>query len=53
MSDELLKIVLEKVEKMEHKITNAKSMNGGFDKLMWRLSTSKQHNQKFWMECGE
>ena len=34
MSDEILKIVLEKVEKMETKISNAKSMNGGFDKLM-------------------
>ena len=34
MSDEILKIVLDKVEKMETKISNAKSMNGGFDKLM-------------------
>ena len=34
MSDEILKIVLDKVEKMEHKISNAQSMNGGFDKLM-------------------
>ena len=34
MSDEILKIVLEKVEKVENKISNAKSMNGGFDKLM-------------------
>ncbi len=34
MSDEILKIVLEKVEKMENKISNAKSMNGGFDKLL-------------------
>ena len=33
MSDELLKIVLQKVENMEHKITSAKSLNGGFDKL--------------------
>ena len=33
MSDELLKIVLQKVESMEHKITSAKSLNGGFDKL--------------------
>ncbi|HCC43912.1 MAG TPA: hypothetical protein DEQ32_05920 [Gammaproteobacteria bacterium] len=33
MSDDILKIVLEKVEKVENKITNAKSMNGGFDKL--------------------
>jgi hypothetical protein len=34
MSDDLLKIVLEKVEKVENKISNAKSMNGGFDKLL-------------------
>tara|TARA_R110002110_G_scaffold383916_1_gene595415 strand:- start:331 stop:789 length:459 start_codon:yes stop_codon:yes gene_type:complete len=34
MSDEIIKIVLEKVEKMETKISNAKSMNGGFDKLL-------------------
>jgi hypothetical protein len=34
MSDEILKLVLDKVEKMETKISNAKSMNGGFDKLM-------------------
>ena len=34
MNDDILKIVLDKVEKMEHKISNAQSMNGGFDKLM-------------------
>jgi len=34
MSDEILKIVLQKVENMEHKITSAKSLNGGFDKLL-------------------
>jgi len=34
MSDEIIKLVLEKVEKMENKISNAKSMNGGFDKLL-------------------
>ena len=34
MSDEILKIVLQKVESMEHKITSAKSLNGGFDKLL-------------------
>ena len=34
MSEDILKIVLEKVEKVENKITNAKSMNGGFDKLL-------------------
>jgi hypothetical protein len=34
VSDDLLKIVLQKVENMEHKITSAKSLNGGFDKLL-------------------
>ena len=34
MSDEILKLVLDKVEKMETKISNAQSMNGGFDKLL-------------------
>jgi hypothetical protein len=33
MSDEIIKLVLQKVENMEHKITSAKSLNGGFDKL--------------------
>ncbi len=33
MSEDILKIVLQKVESMEHKITSAKSLNGGFDKL--------------------
>ena len=33
MSQEILQIVLQKVESMEHKITSAKSLNVGFDKL--------------------
>ena len=33
MSQEILKIVLQKVENMEHKITSANSLNGGFHKL--------------------
>jgi len=33
MSDEIIKLVLQKVENMEHKITSANSLNGGFDKL--------------------
>jgi hypothetical protein len=41
MSDEILKIVLDKVEKMETKISNAKSMNGGFDKLMMEVEHIK------------
>ena len=39
MSDEILKIVLQKVEKMENKISQAQSLNGGFDKLL----TEVQH----------
>ena len=38
MSDDILRIVLQKVENMEHKITSAKSLNGGFDKLMIEVS---------------
>jgi hypothetical protein len=41
MSDEILKLVLDKVEKMETKISNAKSMNGGFDKLMMEVEHIK------------
>jgi len=41
MNDDLLKIVLEKVEKVENKITNAKSMNGGFDKLLMEVQHIK------------
>ena len=42
MSDEILKIVLNKVEKMEHKISNAQSMNGGFDKLLIEVEHIKE-----------
>jgi hypothetical protein len=42
MSDEILKIVLEKVEKVENKISSAKSMNGGFDKLMTEVEHIKE-----------
>tara|TARA_R110002110_G_scaffold135296_2_gene319233 strand:+ start:1475 stop:1933 length:459 start_codon:yes stop_codon:yes gene_type:complete len=42
MSDEILKVVLAKVEKMEDKISNAQSMNGGFDKLMMEVEHIKQ-----------
>jgi len=41
MSDEILKVVLEKVEKMEAKISNAQSMNGGFDKLLMEVGHIK------------
>ena len=33
MNDETLKLVLQKIENMENKISSAKSLNGGFDKL--------------------
>jgi len=42
MSDEILKIVLQKVEKMENKISNAQSMNGGFDKLLLEVQHIKE-----------
>ena len=42
MSDEILKIVLSKVEKMEAKNSNAKSMNGGFDKLLIEVEHIKE-----------
>ena len=42
MSDEIIKLVLHKVEKMENKISNAKSMNGGFDKLMLEVTHIKE-----------
>lgn len=42
MSNEILKIVLEKVEKMEAKISSAKSMNGGFDKLLVEVEHIKE-----------
>jgi len=42
MSDDLLRIVLEKVEKMEAKISSAPSMNGGFDKMMAEVSHIKE-----------
>ena len=42
MSDDILRIVLQKVENMEHKITSAKSLNGGFDKLMLEVRHIKE-----------
>jgi hypothetical protein len=41
MSEEILKIVLQKVESMEYKISNAQSMNGGFDKLLLEVQHIK------------
>ena len=42
MSDEMLKIVLQKIESMENKISSAKSLNGGFDKLANDVEHIKQ-----------
>jgi hypothetical protein len=42
MNDDILRIVLEKVEKMETKISNAQSMNGGFDKLLIEVEHIKE-----------
>ena len=42
MSDEILKLVLQKVENMEHKISSAQSLNGGFDKLLIEVQHIKE-----------
>jgi len=42
MGDEILKIVLQKVENMEQKISTAKSLNGGFDKLLIEVEHIKE-----------
>ena len=42
MSDEILKLVLHKVENMEHKISSARSLNGGFDKLLIEVQHIKE-----------
>ena len=42
MSDEMLKIVLQKIESMENRISSAKSLNGGFDKLANDVEHIKQ-----------
>ena len=42
MSDDILRIVLQKVENMENKISQAKSLNGGFDTLMIEVTHIKE-----------
>jgi hypothetical protein len=42
VSDEILKLVLQKVERMEHKISSAQSLNGGFDKLLIEVQHIKE-----------
>lgn len=42
MSDEILKLVLHKVENMEHKMSSAQSLNGGFDKLLLEVQHIKE-----------
>ena len=42
MSDEILKLVLQKVENMENKISTAQSLNGGFDKLLLEVQHIKE-----------
>jgi len=46
MSDEIIKLVLQKVESMEHKITSAKSLNGGFDKLAGDVEHIKESQRE-------
>jgi len=42
MSDEILKLVLQKVENMENKMSSAQSLNGGFDKLLLEVQHIKE-----------
>ena len=42
MNDDILKIVLQKVENMEQRLASAKSLNGGFDKMMLEVSHIKE-----------
>jgi len=42
MSDEILKLLLEKLEKVEHKVVNSPAMNGGFDKLLIEVEHIKE-----------
>tara|TARA_B100000131_G_scaffold205857_1_gene198006 strand:- start:83 stop:574 length:492 start_codon:yes stop_codon:yes gene_type:complete len=46
VSDDLLKIVLQKVENMEHRISSAKSLNGGFDKLAGDVEHIKESQRE-------
>jgi hypothetical protein len=42
MNDEMLKLVLLKVENMENKLACAQSLNGGFDKLLLEVQHIKE-----------
>lgn len=46
MSDEIIKLVLQKIENMEQKITSAKSLNGGFDKLAMDVEHIKESQRE-------
>ena len=46
MNDEILKIVLQKVENMENRISSAKSLNGGFDKLAGDVEHIKESQRE-------
>ena len=53
MSDEILKKLLYKVDKMECKIASAASLNGGFDKLLSEVEHIKESKQKYFRVSGE
>ena len=40
--DQLLKLMLEKLEKVENKVVNSPAMNGGFDKLLGEVGHIKE-----------
>ena len=42
MRDQLLEELLAKVSKIEDKVTSAKSLNGGFDKLLLEVEHIKE-----------
>ena len=45
MRDQVLEELLSKVSKIEDKVTSAKSLNGGFDKLMLEVGHIKEVQQ--------
>tara|TARA_B100000131_G_C18058249_1_gene589373 strand:- start:528 stop:986 length:459 start_codon:yes stop_codon:yes gene_type:complete len=45
MRDQVLEELLSKVSKIEDKVTSAKSLNGGFDKLMLEVTHIKEAQQ--------
>ncbi len=49
--DQLLKLMLEKLEKVENKVVNAPAMNGGFDKLLNEVEHIKENSKKIVLDA--